>query len=161
MHPDNRHHIGAVCRYFAYGSNMNPLRVQARGLRAVGMRGARLHDVRLTFDKSAADHPNSGHAALAYAPGESVEGVLYDLAEPAEILKMDLYERTPINYSRELVHLTLAGTVVPGWTYFANRAVLRRGLRPSRSYLGHLLAGAPYLSASYLSGLKAITCVDD
>ena len=42
--------------YFAYGSNMNPERVRARGLAVVAQRGARLPDYRLTFDKMSRDH---------------------------------------------------------------------------------------------------------
>ncbi|NJN53225.1 MAG: gamma-glutamylcyclotransferase, partial [Gammaproteobacteria bacterium] len=83
-------------RYFAFGSNMNPERVRARGLQATAIRGAVLAQVRLTFDKVSREHPGIGHAALTFAPGGSVEGVLYDLVGADDIARMDVFERTPI-----------------------------------------------------------------
>jgi len=150
-----------VVRYFAYGSNMNPARVRARGLQVLAVRGARLAGVRLTFDKMSRDHVGVGHAALDFERGSWVEGVLYDLAGTEDILRMDRFERTPINYSRELVRVESGDIELVGWTYFANRAVRQPGLRPSRAYLAHLLAGEPYLSDAYVRTLRALMCSDD
>jgi gamma-glutamylcyclotransferase (GGCT)/AIG2-like uncharacterized protein YtfP len=140
--------------YFAYGSNMNPGRVRARGLRFDRLEGATLSGYRLEFAKYAADHPGSGHASIAWDPAERVEGVLYWLSGAAEILTMDAFERAPVNYSRDVVVVDTAGGTVSAWTYFANPAVLRAGLAPERDYLEHLLCGAPYLSPRYLSILR-------
>lgn len=139
---------------------MNPARVAARGLQTTAIRGASLHGVQLTFDKMAGNRPGVGHAALAFAPGATVEGVLYDLAGAGEILKMDAFERTPINYSRELVTVRVDDEEVVAWTYYANAAVCRPGLRPSRDYLAHLLAGRPYLSERYVAWLASVPCND-
>ncbi len=152
--------VADLHRYFAFGSNMNPARVLARGLDTIAIRSARLDGVRLTFDKVAADRPGVGHASLTFAPGGTVEGVLYDLAGVTEILKMDAFERTPINYSRELVTVRVGEAHVVAWTYYANAAVLRPGLRPSRDYLAHLLAGRPYLSERYVAWLASVPCSD-
>ena len=46
-----------VSYYFAYGSNMNPARMQARGLRVEDAMAARLPGYALSFDKRAHDHP--------------------------------------------------------------------------------------------------------
>ena len=131
--------------------------MRARGMRFVAAQGARLLNVRLVFDKASRLHPGIGHANLQYAPGEVVEGVLYELADATEIARMDRFENAPINYSREVIH-TAAGDLC--WTYFANPAVLRSPLLPSREYLDHLLAGAPYLSAAYLRRLAAWPCAE-
>jgi len=147
--------------YFAYGSNMNPARVAARGLRFDEIIGARLDGMSLAFDKQSREHPQSGHANLAFARGASVEGVLYMLRDDAEIERMDRFERAPINYSRDIVVVTTARKRVAAWTYFANPAVTRAGLRPERAYLEHLLAGQPYLSNAYFERLRSIRCVDD
>ncbi len=149
-------------RYFAYGSNMNPQRVAQRGLATQAIRGARLAGMQLTFDKAAPTEGIAvGHAALRFAREGLVEGVLYDLASPLEILKMDVFERAPINYSRERVQVVVGTETVVAWTYFANAAVCRVGLRPTQAYLSHLLAGAPYLSAAYVDQLRATICTDD
>lgn len=140
---------------------MNPQRVRDRGLEVIRVEAARLSGFRLAFDKHAADHAGAGHATIGRQPGTTVEGVLYWLADTAQIERMDVFERTPVNYSREMVQVETAEARVWTWTYFANPAVLRAGLRPPRRYLDHLLAGRDYLSAAYLARLAAWSCVED
>ena len=146
---------GPHLHYFAFGSNMNPERVRARGLAFGGITGAHLEGYRLVFDKAAAEHPGSGHANIAWARGHRVEGVLYALADARQIEKMDPFERTPINYSRELVLVKTATAVVAAWTYIGNAAVRRADGRPEPAYLAHLLAGRAWLSADYYERLAA------
>ena len=147
--------------YFAYGSNMNPARVAQRGLRFDEVRNATIGGVRLTFDKQSREHPHSGHANLTFAPGARTEGVLYRLDSAAEIQRMDRFEAAPINYSRDVVWVHADDGELAAWTYFANAAVIRGGLRPERSYLNHLLAGRDHLSAAYFDWLSRVPCVDD
>lgn len=147
--------------YFAYGSNMNLQRVQQRGLQVERVERAWLPGYRLAFDKHAAEHAGAGHACISWHPGATVEGVLYWLADPSQIQRMDVFERTPVNYSREAVGVETGNGRLWAWTYFANPAVLRPGLRPPRAYLAHLLAGQPYLSTGYHARLSAWPCVED
>jgi hypothetical protein len=147
--------------YFAYGSNMNPARVATRGLRVTRILPAWIDGLRLVFDKSARDHDGVGHANIAWARGSRVEGVLYELDGPEEIRRMDAFERTPINYSRDRVIVDTPEGPRVCWTYFANPAVRRPGLRPDRGYLAHLLAGRPYLTRAYCEFLERVPCADD
>jgi len=158
---------------------MNPDRVRARGISFEHASPASLDGFTLTFDKTSAAHVGSGHANIAYARGARVEGVLYWLSGADEIRRMDRFESTPVNYSREIVrvrvqqaHLPslpvpdgIAGddgvVMVPTWTYVANPAVRRAGLRPPRSYLSHLLAGRAFLSSRYVEMLEAWPCEED
>ena len=148
-----------IIRYFAYGSNMNPARVRERGLGVEDVRGAALLGFKLVFDKVSRRHPGAAHANIVHAPGERVEGVLYRLSGAEEILKMDPFERAPWNYGRDvvLVHLSRRpnpdGPRVAAWTYFANQAARRQGLKPPAEYLAHLLAGKDYLSKNYFERL--------
>jgi gamma-glutamylcyclotransferase (GGCT)/AIG2-like uncharacterized protein YtfP len=146
--------------YFAYGSNMNPARVAQRGLRVGAISAATLHGVALEFNKQSRDHAGNGHANIVYAPGARVEGVLYGLTDAEQIARMDRYENAPINYSRERVIVRTEDGEQPAWTYFANRAVIVAGLKPTRAYLDHLLAGEAYLSAAYLAWLASVECAD-
>lgn len=164
-----------VARYFAYGSNMNPTRVADRGIDFEHACAARLEGFVLAFDKSARDHAGTGHANLRTARSGVVEGVLYWLGSASEIEKMDRFERTPINYSRDIVQVRVRQAELPGWmedrrtaaveqvsvsgwTYFANPAVRRPDLVPPRSYLNHLLAGRDFLTPEYLRMLEAWPC---
>ena len=185
--------MASVIHYFAYGSNMNLARVRARGLQVADLRGAYLTGLKLVFDKVSRQHPGAAHANIVYAPGERVEGVLYRLANAAEILKMDPFERAPWNYGRDAVlvrvprppsagaaqasaatgptplsdgagalaagseHEAMADassdSMTPAWTYFANQAARRQGLKPPAEYLAHMLAGKDYLSKDYFRWL--------
>ncbi len=128
---------------------MNASRVAERGLHVIDALGGRLHDFRLAFDKASRAHAGVGHACIHRDPGHVVEGVLYQLADAAEILKMDPFERAPWNYGRDAVAVQTEQGTVWAWTYFANAAVLAHGLKPSRAYLDHLLAGEAFLSSAY------------
>ena len=165
-----------VARYFAYGSNMNPDRVRDRGIRFEHAAGARLEGFALVFDKTSKQHAGLGHANVRRAPGQVVEGVLYWLETAEEIGKMDRFESTPVNYSREVIHVSVQTEHLPDdrvlespysevlittWTYFANPAVRQSGLLPPRTYLDHLLAGRPYLSSDYYQMLRAQPCEED
>ena len=147
-----------VRRYFAYGSNMNPDRVRERGLNVLDVAGARLGGMRLAFDKTSRHHQGVGHANLVFDAHGIVEGVLYLFDDPQEILKMDPFERAPVNYSREVVEVVSSNQTLSSWTYFANPAVRQPGLLPPRSYLDHLLAGKDYLSREYYRMLETWEC---
>jgi len=168
-----------IARYFAYGSNMNPERVRQRGMAFSHVSAARLEGFTLAFDKTSSAHPGLGHANIAHAPGGWVEGVLYWLDGVDEIRRMDPFESTPVNYSREVVRVRVhvdhlpslpvpdgidgedGSILVPTWTYVANPAVRRSGLLPPRSYLEHLLAGRPFLSEGYAAMLARWPCRED
>src|SRR5690606_570231 len=111
-------------RYFAYGSNMNPARMQARGLRYFQAVAATLDGFRLRFNKQSHSRPEVAYANIVPASGSCVEGVLYSLEEEAELLKMDLFEGTPVRYSRERLAFRTAEGLFPGWVYVANPAFI-------------------------------------
>ena len=68
---------------------MNPERVADRGLFTRGEKGATLRGFRMLFNKRSTGIPGVGHANIEYDKKGVVEGVLYELASPEEILKMD------------------------------------------------------------------------
>jgi cation transport regulator ChaC len=142
--------------YFAYGSNMNPARMQARGVQVSEAVAGRLSGYALCFDKRAVDRdPGRAYANIRYQRDGVVEGVLYRLAEPDEIAKLDPFEGTPIYYSRERLPIVTAHGVQPAWVYIANPAFRQDGLLPSADYLAHLLLGRAFLSETYWSALAA------
>jgi gamma-glutamylcyclotransferase (GGCT)/AIG2-like uncharacterized protein YtfP len=140
---------------------MNPHRVRERGLVFTSAEGALLRGFRLEFSKQSRDHAGTGHANIAYDRNGIVEGVLYVLASPSEIEKMDRFERAPVNYSRDVVTVETAAGAEAAWTYFANPGVLAADLRPERAYLAHLLAGASYLSSDYVARLRQWPCAGE
>lgn len=147
--------------YFAYGSNMNPARMQARGLIVEEMMAARLPGYALSFNKRALDQPGRAYANIRHQAGGVLEGVLYRLADEREILKLDVFEGTPINYSRERMRVETERGAISAWIYIANPAWRSEGLAPSSSYLAHLLAGRELLSVGYCAALAATVSLAD
>ncbi len=143
--------------YFAYGSNMNPARMQARGLTVLEALPGHLPGYSLCFNKRAADRaPGRAYANIRHQHGSVVEGVLYRLQDAGEIAKLDHFEGTPIYYSRERLTIVAAHGLQPAWVYIANPAFRAEGLLPSADYLAHLLAGRELLSEAYWSALSAL-----
>lgn len=144
--------------YFAYGSNMNPLRMQTRGLVFTDYCAGRLSGYRLLFNKRAADDGRHAYANIGFCAGAEVEGVLYRLSDPDEIVKMDPFEGTPRFYSRDLFPIATATGTVWAWVYVANPAMISADLRPASEYLQHLLAGRSLLSPAYAAWLEQTPC---
>lgn len=146
--------------YFAYGSNMNPDRMKARGLAFSEAYSGVLRGYALAFNKRAADAPHRSYANVIYSPDTHVEGVIYALADTDEIVKMDPFEGTPRLYSRELYGIETEIGVLQAWVYVANRSMISEGLLPARWYLDHLLAGKPFLSPDYYQQLAQSPCLE-
>lgn len=146
--------------YFAYGSNMNQERMTLRGLEFHRAIAGRIQNLKLAFNKRAADAPHRSYANVIYQPGHVVEGVLYELAGPQEIVKMDPFEGAPRLYSREIYEIETDEGVIPSWVYIANKAMITEGLLPARWYLNHLLAGQDFLSEGYFQELSRTECLE-
>lgn len=141
--------------YFAYGSNMNVERVAARiGETRRALRGV-MADHQLLFDKISLV-PGVAHANVAACPGENVEGVLFELLEPAQIELMDPFEGVPHDYARHRHTFQTAEGDIEAWVYIAVPGQTRSELKPAREYLDHLLAGKPFLSPEYHARLAQV-----
>lgn len=146
--------------YFAYGSNMDAERMAGRGLQVERALAGQLPKMKLVFNKKAYDAPYRSYANVAYWPASTVEGVLYQLSQTDEIVKMDPFEGTPRLYSREIFAVDTLEGPIHAWVYIANRALLDNSLKPERWYLNHLLAGEGYLSPEYVQMLQKVECLE-
>ena len=81
-----------VSYYFAYGSNMNSERMAVRDLQVLSACSGWLEGFGLRFNKRSRRDATLACANVVYAPRERVEGVLYHLAVPTEIIKLDPHE---------------------------------------------------------------------
>ncbi len=144
--------------YFAYGSNMNVQRMQARGLEPKNALAATLADFRLCFNKRAHGKQGVAYANIEVAAGDRVFGVAYQLHDESELLKLDHFEGTPIRYSRERFVLDSSEGLLPAWVYVANPAWRSEGLKPEANYLQHLVAGAEFLPEHYRQRIENTEC---
>jgi hypothetical protein len=151
--------------YFAYGSNMNPVRLVDDRLKpkgvALGLRiGGRLDGWRLAFDKVTRAPKGAGVGNIVVAPGEFVHGTLNEMP-PAGLDVLDVWEGVASgHYERRTLAVVRAdtGETVGAITYVA--LLVGEGLRPTRDYLGHLLAGRDLLPADYWERLSATPTLD-
>lgn len=151
--------------YFAYGSNMNVARLVEARLKpkgvAMGARvGGRLDGWRLTFDKAARTPAGAGAGNIVPAPGEAVHGTL-NAMPAAGLTVLDGFEGvTGGHYERRTMPVVRAdtGESVEAVTYVALKTGV--GLKPTREYLGHLLAGRDLLPADYFKRLMATPTLD-
>lgn len=151
--------------YFAYGSNMNPARLGDQRLkeRAVQMGpriGGRLDGWRLAFNKIARSPAGAAACNIVETPGEVVHGTLNEMPE-AGLEVLDIWEGVAGgHYERRTVPVVRAdtGETIEAVAYIALR--VGEGLRPTRDYLGHLLAGRDLLPADYWERLNATPTLD-
>jgi cation transport regulator ChaC len=151
--------------YFAYGSNMCARRLFEDRLKpegvAMGERIAgRLDGWRLAFNKRARTPVGAGAGNIVMASGEVVHGTLNLLpAKGFEVL--DHYEGVARgHYERRIVPVVRSdsGATVEAITYVA--LIVGQDLRPTRDYLGHLLAGRDLLPADYCRRLGETATLD-
>src|SRR2546421_107682 len=112
----------------------------------------------LKFNKTSASG-GEGYANIDPNKGGNVEGALYTIPD-SDIIKLDRFEGYPLHYDRVLMQVQLEGDqVVEATVYVAQPSKVKEGLRPTRKYINHLLAGRDILSPSYyrkLEGLKTL-----
>ena len=131
----------ATLWYFAYGSNLDPgTFLGRRGMRPLDTRVALLADFELRFDLPVGPGERGVANVLARA-GEQVWGALY-LLSAGEADRLDRTEGVHRDAYRRLIVApgTVAGEAIEAFTYTSGRG--REGRKPSRRYLGLLLAGA-------------------
>lgn len=155
---------GGLTWYFAYGSNMSAERLFEERLKPEGVAmservAGRLDGWRLAFNKQGRV-AGTGAGNIMLAPGEAVHGTLNLLpAKGFEVL--DKYEGVAGgHYERQLVRVVRGdgGAIVEAITYVA--LLVAEDLRPTRAYLGHLLAGRDLLPEDYFRRLSETPTLD-
>ncbi|MBL6615542.1 MAG: gamma-glutamylcyclotransferase [Reyranella sp.] len=151
--------------YFAYGSNMNCARLRDVRLEPAGVAmaeriGGRLEGWRLVFNKVKREPAGSGSANIVPVEGAVVHGTLNRMPE-AGLEVLDRWEHVKDgDFERRMVRIVRAdtGENVDATAYVALK--VRDGLRPTRDYLGHLLAGRDLLPKAYWEWLATTPTLD-
>jgi cation transport regulator ChaC len=147
--------------YFAYGSNMSRLRLEARVACTVSPGIASLPGHRLAFHKVGRDGSAKCDAWQTDHPDDCVLGVLYRLDSDA-LATLDRIEGRGAGYERQSLMVTdSAGLVVTAETYLATR--IDMALRPFSWYREHVLRGAiaASLPESYVAGIRSVPAKRD
>lgn len=148
-------------KHFAYGSNMDIKRLNKREVYPSKRERATLHGYSIKFNKKGTANPKEGKTNIVRDPSGVVEGILCEITE-AEMRKLDKAEGVSTgDYFRTTVRVKVeGGTEIDAVTYIANPMKVRNGLKPTRDYLAHLLAGKSYLSTEYYERMKSTETLD-
>ena len=77
------------------------------------------------------------------------------------IINLDSYENYPTEYDRVNLSVSIEeDKELEIMTYIAHTHKIKEGLKPSRSYLEHLLAASDLLSGNYYNRLKQVETLD-
>jgi len=152
----------ATLWYFGYGSNTERgTFLGRRRMRPNEVRTGRLDGFELRFDLGVG-RGERGVANVAARRGDHVWGVLWRISEEQAAF-LDRTEGVHRGFYRRLAVdvATPAGETVPAFTYHSFRG--RPGHKPSRRYLGLLLAGARQhgLPAEWLERLRGFELARD
>ena len=148
--------------YFAYGSNLHPVRLTERvpSAKFVGAVELAHHD--LAFHKKSRD--GSGKCNLLHTGAESdlVHGAIYQL-DPEHKSILDKYEGKGSGYMDKPLKVQHQGQDYSCYTYLAQPSHIVDHLQPYHWYKKLVLLGARYLQFPhyYLAAIESIKSIDD
>ena len=116
--------------YFAYGSNMHPLRLQQRvpSCQALGL--AQLSSYSLRFHKDGLDNSGKCNVWHTGKPTDQVIGVVYQILATEKPLLDQAEGLGWGGYCEKTVHLSVQGIEHPTFLYFADNAYINDELKP-------------------------------
>jgi len=148
--------------YFAYGSNLHPMRLRARTPSASVLGRARLRGYCLGFHKRGRDQSAKCNARRTGQGGDMVHGVVYRIAR-GERRMLDRAEDLGQGYDRVRLRVSVGGRQRVVFAYLARHEAIRDGLRPFDWYLEYVQRGARHhgLTGRYLQRLQREVSVRD
>jgi len=146
--------------YFAYGSNLHPLRLRERVPSAELVGVAALPGHRLVFHKKSDDGSSKCNLVNTNVETDLIHGAIYQI-DPGDKPRLDRYEGK--GYREEQVSLTIQGDEYVCFAYVAQPSHIVSGLPPYHWYKALVMLGAEYLAfpAPYLAALDAVESMED
>ena len=143
--------------YFAYGSNLHPLRLRERVPSAVVLGPGTLAGHVLHFDKRGRDGSAKCDARSTDVAADQVLGVLYRLAEP-DVELLDRHEDGGRSYERVQVRVRAFDADVEAFTYRATAEWIDPTLVPWDWYKALVLVGARHhgFAPAYVDAIGAL-----
>lgn len=151
-----------MIHYFAYGSNLHPVRLTERVPSASLVGAIELARHRLRFHKKGRDGSGKCNLSRTESTVNSVHGALYEL-NPAHKSLLDRYEGRGAGYADERIDLQHRGREYTCFTYLAQRSHVADNLRPFHWYKQLVVLGAKYLEfpEAYVSSIESVASMQD
>lgn len=151
-----------MIHYFAYGSNLHPLRLIERVPSAslIGVAGIRAH--RLSFHKKGKDNSSKCNLLKTGSESDLVHGALYEI-DPAHKAVLDGYEGNGFGYTDNSLAVEHNGREYSCFTYQAQESHIVEHLKPFHWYKELVVLGAIYLKfpQAYIASIRSVASVPD
>ena len=151
-----------MIRYFAYGSNLHPLRLMERAPSANLVDVTELRNHCLTFHKKSKDGSSKCNAHRTDSESDVVYGAIYEIdVEHQE--KLHHFEGNGYGYVDSQLTLQHRGREYSCYTYIAQKTHVVDNLKPYHWYKELVILGARYLRLpdSYILSIESVESVED
>jgi len=151
-----------LLHYFAYGSNLHPLRLTERIESARLICSAALPEYRLTFDKLGQDGSSKCNLQKIGGQADCVYGAIYQI-DSAHKPRLDEFEGLGAGYIDREIELISNACRYRCFSYFAQPGYITDTLKPYIWYQQLVFEGAQYLQfpAAYIAQIEAVASVPD
>jgi gamma-glutamylcyclotransferase len=151
-----------MIHYFAYGSNLHPVRLMERVPSANLVAAVELNNHHLTFHKKSHDGSSKCNILDTGSGSNSVHGAIYEL-DPAHKSALDGFEGKGFGYLDNQISLQHQGREYNCFTYLAQESHIVDDLRPYHWYKNLVVLGARYLQFpdTYISSIESVESVED
>jgi gamma-glutamylcyclotransferase len=148
--------------YFAYGSNLHPVRLTERVLSAELLGVVELSHYRLAFQKRGWDGSSKCNLVHTGKESDGIHGAIYQIDsdhKPA----LDVFEGKGNGYDDSQLTVELHGKDYSCFTYFAQTSHVENGLKPYHWYKDLVVLGAKHLQFPdvYVRSIESIESVED
>ncbi len=148
--------------YFAYGSNLHPMRLMERVSSAelVGVADHPKH--KLTFHKKSIDGSSKCNMFNSCNKSDLIYGAIYKL-KPEHKNELDKFEGKGSGYIDNQIMLKLNGNDYTCFTYLAQQSHIVENLKPYHWYKKMVILGTKYLDfpKNYISSIEIVESIED
>ena len=148
--------------YFAYGSNLHPVRLMERvpSINLLGVIDLSKH--RLAFHKKGQDGSGKCNLVCTGEESDGVYGAIYQM-DSVHKQALDCFEGNGIGYHDRQLTVEIHGKEHSCFTYFAQTSYIKNGLKPYHWYKDLVVLGAKHLQFpdAYVRSIELIESVED
>lgn len=151
-----------MTHYYAYGSNLHPIRLKERVPSAELVAVTDIDRHRLVFHKRSHDGSAKCNLHKTGCRSDRVYGAIYEIAPEHKSL-LDRYEGRGFGYSDDKINLPHRGREYSCFAYVAQQTHIFNELKPYHWYKKLLVLGARYLQFpdSYVFAIESTESVED
>ena len=148
--------------YFAYGSNLHPVRLKKRVPSAELVGVAKHPNYRLAFHKKSNDESGKCNMFNSNCKSDLIYGAIYRL-KPEDKDQLDILEGRGYGYIEKTITLEYNGAEYNCFTYIAEPLHIVDRLKPYHWYKKLVVEGAKYLKFPdyYIASIEAVKSIDD